>query len=300
MPLDLPQRLAEALTTIDRGDLIGLTALSDPYQPIEQTYRVTRQVLQVFADVGQPLLLLTRSEKVLDDLPLLQQIHERSLAIVMMTILTMAPRASQILEGKTPSPALRLETLKTLKQAGLPVGVAILPVVPYVNDTNYMLSTLLQRCFEVGVDFVIWDFLHIRDKSHYNRVCELLPRLGSYPVSYYRDLYEGQVLPNITYRTEMNANIMHRCDTLALPVRVPHKIFAGKLAPANEAALLLKHTAFRDAVQGRVHMATIHRDLAERIYQGDVTADQIHESPLFPTLKEILSFTADGGLAQRS
>lgn len=302
VPLDLPRRLAEALTTIDRRDLIGLTALSDPYQPIEQTYRITRQVLQVFADVGQPLLLLTRSENVLDDLPLLQRIHERSLAIVMMTILTLAPRAAQILEGKSPPPALRLETLKTLKQAGIPVGVAILPVVPYVNDTNYMLSNLLQGCFDAGVDFVIWDFLHIQNKSHYNRICELLPRLGSYPVSYYRDLYKGEGLPTESYRAEMNANILHRCDTLTLPVRVPHNIFAGKLSPANEAALLLKHTAFRDAVQGRTHMAAIHRDLAERIYQGETSPARIHESPLFSTLKEILSFTAtaDGEQAQPS
>src|SRR5262245_53287869 len=67
-PVDLPQRVAKELEQIDRGDLVAITALSDPYQPAEQTYRITRQVLQAFADRGQPCLVLTKSALVLEDL----------------------------------------------------------------------------------------------------------------------------------------------------------------------------------------------------------------------------------------
>ncbi|NJN66157.1 MAG: radical SAM protein [Chloroflexaceae bacterium] len=290
VPLDIPHRLAEELTTVSRGDLVGITALSDPYQPIEQTYRITRQILQLFADAGQPCLVLTKGTGVLEDLPLLQRINERSLAIVMMTILTLTPPIAERLEGKSPSPASRLETLATLKRAGIPVGVALIPVLPYVNDTNNVLSGLLQACYDIGVDFVVWDFLDIPDRGHFNRISEMLARIGSYPPDYYRDLYGTQTLPNATYRTRCNTDLVYRCDLVTLAARIPHKVYAGKLLPPNEAALLLKHYAFYDMAQGRKHMAKLHRELADLVYQGRATPDQLAVSPLWPMLKGILGW----------
>jgi DNA repair photolyase len=288
VPLDMPQRLAEELKTISRGDVIGITALSDPYQPVEKTYRITRQVLQLFADVGQPCLLLTKGVGVLEDIPLLKRIHERSLAVVMMTMLTIAPHLAERLEAKSPPPAMRLDALAALKRAGLPVGVALTPVLPYVNDTNYTLSGLLRACFDIGVDFVVWDFLRIPDKSHYNRISEILVRVGSFPASYYRDIYRDQSFPDSTYRADRSADLLRRCDQLTLPARAPHKLFAGRVSPANEAALVLKHTAFIDAVQGRHRMASFHRSLADKVYQRTATPDDIIASPLSPTLHAIL------------
>lgn len=288
VPLDLPQRLAEELQTVSRGDLIGITALSDPYQPAEQTYRITRQVLQLLADVGQPCLLLTKGVGVLEDIPLLQRIHERSLAVVMMTLLTVSPHISERLEGKSPPPAMRLEALAALKRAGLPVGVALVPVMPYVNDTTYTLSGLLRACFDVGVDFVVWDYLHIPDRSHYHRISEVLVRLGSYPASYYRDIYQGETYPQQRYRAECDEGFIHRCDLLTLEPRAPHRLYAGRLDPRNEASLLLKHSAFRDTAQGRTRIAAQHRELAELVYQGRATDEQLSASPLSATLKTIL------------
>jgi DNA repair photolyase len=290
VPLDIPTRLAQELTTVSRGDLVAVTALSDPYQPAEQTYRITRQVLQLFADAGQPCLVLTKGTGVLEDLPLLQRINERSLAIVMMTILTLNPPMAERLEGKAPSPASRLEAIAALKRAGIPVGVALIPVLPYVNDTNYVLSGLLQASYEVGADFVVWDFLDIPNKSHFNRINEMLARIGSYPPDYYRSLYENQTLPNTAYRTRRNTDLVYRCDLLTLDVRIPHRIYAGKLLPTNEAALLLKHYAFHDMTQGRKHMARLHRELADLVYQGRATPERLAISPLWPSLKELLGW----------
>jgi DNA repair photolyase len=289
VPLDLPQRLAEELTDIDRGDLIGITTLSDPYQPVERTYGITRQVLQVFANVGQPCLILTKGVGILDDLPILRQIHERSLAIVMTTLLTVDSRLAERLEGKSPSPQLRLEMLRKCKQAGIPVGVVIAPVMPYVNDTPPILARLLRACADIGVDFVVWDYLHIPDRSHYQRINELILRVGNYPPGYYRELYTGETLPNKAYRSERGMDILQRCDNLVLDVRAPHKLYAGKLKPANEAALLLRHTAFLDAVQGRDYMAKLHRNLAALVYQETATLDDLRASPFLPTIQEILA-----------
>lgn len=288
VPLDLPQRLAGELADVDRGDLVAITALSDPYQAAEQTYRITRQTLQVLADVGQPTLLLTKSAAVLEDLPLLQRINERSLAVVMTTLLTADPHLSERLEGKAPPPAMRLEMLAELKRAGIPVGVAILPIMPYVNDTDGALRGLLRACADAGVDFVVWDYLHIPNERHRVRINEILARLGSYPASYYRDIYNGAPTVQSIYRQDRDGELLTRCDGLGLEARAPHKVFAGKIAPRNEAALLLKHAAFRDRAAGRERVAAMHRELADQVYEGVLNDAALRQSPLYPTLREIL------------
>jgi DNA repair photolyase len=290
VPLDLPQRLAAELAQVSRGDLVGITALSDPYQPAEQIYRVTRQTLQALAERRQPCLLLTKSAAVLEDSALLQRMNAGDgLAIVMTTLLTLDTHLSEKLEGKAPPPALRLEMLSELKRAGVPVGVALLPIMPYVNDTGHGLRTLLRACSDAGVDFVIWDYLHIPDERHRSRTNELLARVGSYPLSYYRDLYRGQALVDARYRQERDAELLARCDGLGLEVRAPQRIFAGKLSPRNEAALLLKHAAFRDRVQGRERGAMQQRALAEQVYAGNYSDASLRQSPLYPTLRDVLA-----------
>ncbi len=288
VPLELPRRLAQELAGVHRGDLIAITALSDPYQSIERDYRITRQVLQQCADVGQPCLVLTKSMSILEDIDLLKRINAQSLAVVMTTLLTMDQRIATHLEGKAIPPALRLEMLSAMKQAGIAVGVALLPVIPYVNDTGYSLHEMMRACSATKVDFLMWDFLHMPNTQHRNRMQETLSRVGSYPGSYYRDIYEGGALPNNRYREETHRVLLRWCDDFGLPPRMPHRLFSGRLQPTNEAALLLKHLAFRDMVQGRQHMATHHRTLADAIYRGEATPTQLRNSPVFPTLAAIL------------
>jgi len=297
--VDLPDRVAAELETIDRGDLIGITALTDPYQPVEATYRLSRQILRLFAERGQPCLLLTKSQTVLEDLVLLERINAQSLAIVMFTLVTVDPYMAARLEDKAPAPSLRLDAIRELKRAGIPVGVALVPVIPYVNDTDLLLSATLRAILEAGADFLVWDYLHIPTERHRTRIAEMLQRIGSYPPNYYRDLYRSSLtavagssnvapLPNEIYRAERDRELLARCDALNLPVRPPHQIYAGRLRPENEAALLLKHTAFRDAIQGRTRLADLNRNLAELIYQGAADDAALRDSPLYPTLKEIL------------
>ncbi|MCX7791606.1 MAG: radical SAM protein [Chloroflexaceae bacterium] len=288
VPLDLPQRLAAELREVDRGDLIAITALSDPYQPAEQIYRLTRQTLQVLAEREQPCLLLTKSAMVLEDKPLLQRMNERSLAVVMTTLVTADPHLSERLEGKAPSPALRLEMLRELKRAGVPVGVAIVPIIPYVTDRHTALLSLVKACADAQVDFVVWDYLHISNEQHWIRINELLARLGNYPVSYYRDLYRDQPTVNPIYRQEIDRELLDRCDGLGLEARAPHRIYAGRLAPRNEAALLLKHGAFRDRVQGRELVALKERALADQVYAGTIDPVALRESSLYPLVREVL------------
>jgi DNA repair photolyase len=291
VPLNLPQRMQEELARIDRGDVIAITALSDPYQPAEQSFRITRQVLQLFAEVGQPCVLLTKSPHILDDIPLLQRLHERSLALVMTTLVTTNRSIAERLEAKTAAPALRLDMLAALKRAGIPVGVAMVPVIPYVNDTTHSVQRLLEACAERGIDFVIWDYLHIPNRRHNTRIQEMLTYVGNYPNRYYRDLYGEHPLPNADYRAERSREILSRCDQLGIEPHVPHRVYAGRIAPRNEAALLLKHTAFRSMLTGHYRMADQHQKLADMVYRNKATAEQLRASTLWKKLQPLLHYS---------
>jgi len=288
IPFDLVERLEVELADVDRGDLIAISTLSDPYQPAEQSYHTTRQVLQLLAAKGQPCLVLTKGVGIKEDFSLLQKINEQSLAIVMTTLLTVDRYLAEKIEGKAYPPALRLEMLAAAKKAGLPIGVALVPIIPYVNDTDYSMSSLLRACIEIGVDFFVWDFLHIPNVRHRFRINQILASIGSYPPSYYRDIYHEQPLPSVEYRAERSTELLRRCDNLNLASRVPHRVFAGKLRPANEAAILLKHAAFRDVTHGRVHLANMHRELADLIYRGEPIPAKLRTTPLWPQMETIL------------
>lgn len=290
--VDAPRRLGEELPDIDPGDVVGLL-LTDSYQPAERTHRITRDVLIQLAEYGQPTVVLTKSALVTDDIQTLQQIHQRSMAVVVITLVTTDAGLSEKLEGRAPNPALRLDAVRAFRRAGIPVGVAMLPIIPYVTDSTNHITRTLTRIAEAGADFVVWEHLGIPNERHKERIDDMLSRIGRFPSAYYRDIYASQPYPGLGYRRKIDEEILRRADIVGLDVRPPHRIFHRRISPANEISLLLKHHAFRDETQGRDRLAQLHRSLAEEAYLGRFDQVRMMQSPLWPTLHTILEPPAE-------
>lgn len=287
--VDLPERFAAQLQTMPRGDLIAFN-LTDPYQPAEKTYRLTRQMLQACQAARQPVLIQTKSLAVLEDLTLLQRINEDGLAIVVFSMLTSDPLLSEKLEAKVAPPSARLDALATLKRAGIPTGVALVPVIPYLTDTDRQLPVTLNAIAEAGPDFVVWEYLWQPNERHRTRMAELLSRLGNYPAAYYRELYGTDMQPGPEYRNEMNREILGRLESLGLQPRAPLSLFRPYLSANNTAALMLKHQAFIDRIKGRELLASRHANLAEAVFKGVADEPSLAVSPLWPALREIFGY----------
>lgn len=288
--VDLPARFADHIPTLPKGELIAFN-LADPYQPAEKTYRLTRQMLQACQLAKQPVLIQTKSLTVLEDLTLLQRINEQSLAIVVFSLPTIDPLLSEKLESKAPPPSARLDAIATLKRAGIPTGVALIPVIPYLTDTDRQMPTTLQAIAQVMPDFVMWEYLWQPNERHRTRMAELLTRLGNYPAAYYRELYGSEMQPGVEYRREMNREILGRCEQLGLNPRAPLDLYRQHLSPTNTAALLLKHQAFVDQIKGRELLANRHANLADAVFKGVADEPALAVSPLWPTLRDILGYT---------
>ena len=119
---------------------LALGTNTDPYQPLERERRVTREILEVLLECRHPVTLVTKSAGVLRDLDLWAAFARLGLAQVFVSITTLRNDLTPRLEPRTAAPAARLRVLRTLADAGVPVGVMAAPVIPFVNDDELAAS----------------------------------------------------------------------------------------------------------------------------------------------------------------
>ena len=120
---------------------IAMGTNTDPYQPIEARYRITRAILEVCLEVQHPVMITTKSDRVLRDSDLLAELARDNLVAVGISVTSLDPRLSGLLEPRAAAPIKRLDALGTLAAAGVPVHVGIAPVIPAITD-EYMESIL--------------------------------------------------------------------------------------------------------------------------------------------------------------
>jgi DNA repair photolyase len=138
-----------------RGQTIVTGTVSDPYQPIESRYRLTRGILEVLLDTGNPVSITTKSSLVTRDLDLLGEFAKRQGASVNVTITTVDHALARTLEPRAPSPAQRLRAIRALADAGVDVGVFVGPVFPGLTDAPEQLEALAQAVADAGGQFLL-------------------------------------------------------------------------------------------------------------------------------------------------
>ena len=127
---------------------IALGVSTDAYQPCERELKLTRRVLEVLHECEHPLALITKSALVERDIDLLAAMAAKRQAVVALTITTLDPLIARTLEPRAAAPARRLRTIRTLTDAGIPVGVSIAPVIPFVTEPD--LERVLEAVAEAG------------------------------------------------------------------------------------------------------------------------------------------------------
>ncbi len=131
---DAPELLRdELLKPKYRPKLIGLSGVTDPYQPIERKTRLTRRCLEVLAEFRNPVGLITKNALVRRDVDVLRELTDHGALAVSLSITTLDDELHRVLEPRTSSPRMRLEAVRVLADAGIPVGVNVAPVIPGLN-----------------------------------------------------------------------------------------------------------------------------------------------------------------------
>jgi DNA repair photolyase len=143
------ERLRATLTKRGyRPEPINIGANTDPYQPIERRYRITRELLEVLAEARHPCTIITKSAMVERDLELLADLARDRLVAVLVSVTSLDNRLSATLEPRASAPHRRIRAIRTLGEAGVPVGVLVSPVIPAVTDAD--LEEILAKAREAG------------------------------------------------------------------------------------------------------------------------------------------------------
>ena len=148
--------LEDALSRKRTKCMIGTGSMSDPYIPLERELQYTRRALELIARYRFGATLITKSDLVLRDLDLLQQINSQTKAVVQMTLTTADDGLCKIIEPGGCTTSRRYEVLKELQRAGIPAVVWMTPILPYINDTRENVQALLDLCVDAGVRGIIW------------------------------------------------------------------------------------------------------------------------------------------------
>jgi DNA repair photolyase len=133
---------------------IAMGTNTDPYQPIERRYRITRHVLEVCLEARHPVTITTKSDRVVDDLDLLAEMATLGLVAVAVSVTTVDPRLSGKLEPRAASPAKRLAALGKLAEAGVPTHCSVAPVIPAITDE--FMEEIVARAAALGVQSCGW------------------------------------------------------------------------------------------------------------------------------------------------
>ena len=216
--------LENALRRKRKRCMIGTGAMTDPYIPLEHRLQHTRKALLLIEKYGFGVALQTKSARVLRDLDVLKRINEKTKAVVQITLTTADDTLCKIIEPNVSTTRERFETLKTLRDAGIPTVVWLCPILPYINDTQENIRAILDMCVEAKVRGVLCFGMGVTMREgnreyFYRQLDRHFPHLKQRYIREFGNNYvvnspKNNELMKLYHRTCSENGIMHSADEI--------------------------------------------------------------------------------------
>ena len=150
-----PELLEATLRTKRKRAMIGTGSMSDPYMHCEESLRLTRRCLKIILKYGFGAAIQTKSDRILRDIDLLEEINRQTKCVVQMTLTTYDDELCRIVEPNVCTTKRRIEVLEEMQRRGIPTVVWLSPILPFINDRSENVGKILSECVRVGVKGVI-------------------------------------------------------------------------------------------------------------------------------------------------
>ena len=153
--INAPELLEKALRSKRSACMIGTGAMSDPYMHCEEKLGLTRKCLEIILRYGFGATVQTKSDRILRDMDLLDEINRKTKCVVQMTLTTFDDSLCSVIEPNVCNTKRRIEVLDAMRERGIPTVVWLSPVLPFINDTEDNIRCLLEECVRVGVKGIV-------------------------------------------------------------------------------------------------------------------------------------------------
>lgn len=222
--------IREELKRKNKSGVVGTGAMSDPYNPIEKKLELTRQALELIDSFGYGVAVATKSVLLERDIDILKRIMRHSPVICKVTVTTMDDNLAKKVEPWVSSPSKRFKLLETLSQNGIFAGILLMPVLPFLEDSEDNILSIVKAAHEAGARFIYPYFgMTLRDKQrewYFDRLRELFPKQDL--VSEYIRLYGNSYDCKSPRGKELWQVFTRECDNYGILYRMSDIIHAYK------------------------------------------------------------------------
>lgn len=272
-----------------KPDVVAMSGVTDPYQPAERKYELTRKILKILAKHKFPVHIITKSDLVLKDIDLLKEIAKQTWCSVSLTIVTFNQELLPYLEPFAPSPERRLEAIRKLNDAGIQAGVDFTPIVPYLLDNEENIKEVVKRASEHAKYILIGAAMTLRSNQR-TRFLELLRKNFPEHVEKYENLYGNQESPPKDYIVRLNKCAFEFCKKYGIKnyIQPPNFERSSKqktLIPAESqdeenfkvATLLLLIAFFKEFKSANPYSAWAYHKASQNIEKLDESIKEIYK-----------------------
>jgi DNA repair photolyase len=206
------ETLRKELESVNNGRII-LGSVHDPYQKAEKKYELTRTVLETLKQYNFPCHILTKSPLILRDIDMLSKLE----CMVTISLSSLDDRVVHIFEPDVPSPHERLQTVQTLRDHGITAGIALIPMLPYIVESE--LEEIVKAACNVKAQYLLHKHLELKgDQERYYR--NLIEAHYPHLLAKYDSLYENDFNPRKTYIQELNSILSEYCKKYKISDRI--------------------------------------------------------------------------------
>lgn len=227
--------------------------VGDSYQPVENDYELSRQILSVIHQYHFPVHVLTKSTLVKRDVDILKKIDRESRAIVSFSFSSVDEKISAVFEPGVPSPGERLETMAFLKDEGISCGMFLMPVIPFITDTPALIESAVKMAKEVGADFINFGGMTLKEGNQkrlfFRSIERHYPELMPEYLTIYKDDKWGR--PTEAYSASAHQIFNIITERYKIPKRVPLALYRDVLDENDRVVVILEHMDYLLKLRGQ-------------------------------------------------
>ncbi len=250
--VNAPELLAKELDPkrkripLKKGFVMLGGGVGDSYNPLEKKYEIARKSLGIISDYNFPVHILTKSTLVKRDSDILQQINQKSKAIISFSFSGIDQNICKTFEPLVPSPIERMQIISDFKKQLIMVGIFFMPVIPFITDSTNHMEISIQKFKEIGVDFIIFGGMTLKEGRQKDYFYNVLKKNRPELINPYKEIFKGDKWggASYSYYNEINKRFYSLAKKHHIPVRISANLISNVIDQNDLVKIILEQMDF--------------------------------------------------------